>query len=327
MDIPEGMTVEEALDQQGPMMKVLWESPSGEDIEVPRGMNVASMVEAGLIAPFDQEIDGGEGLPSGVTGARAGAGKPPSGVFDPAAVKGAQERSTEVSELYAKVMANKARAKAPSTASQNGYNGSGVKGEINGSNAWLSGVLGKGQGRGQGSGSSEKPAARTMTARSGHQHGQGGKSADEDEDADPAGMGVATASGEGNGNNEDNENTDGGKEMVGYDFILKDRADTEGKVAQSARASVRYIRYCAVNIGECLRLPAGFHLLFSCFKLTKSSLAVPVLHAKPSFALCGLLSSFRAMLLSVPSHAAVCCSVRLPSESELEFPLKSTNRE
>ena len=230
MDIPEGMTVEEALGQQGPMMKVLWESPSGEDVDVPRGMNVASMVEAGLIAPFDQELDGGEGLPAGVVaaGARQGVQKPPSGVFDPAAVKGAQERSTEVSELYAKVMANKAKAKAAGSpaAAQNGYNGSGVKGqgEINGSNAWLSGVLGKGQG---------SAVQKLTTANAGHQHAQGGTGVDAD--ADAAGMGVAAGAGEGSGNGE------GGEEMVGYDFILKDRDDKEGKVAQNARASIRYV--------------------------------------------------------------------------------------
>lgn len=221
MDIPEGMTVEEALGQQGPMMKVVWQNPSGEDVDVPRGMNIASMLEAGLIAPFDQDFDGGEGLPAGVVGAGAGAEKPPPGVFDPAAVKGAQERTTEVSELYAKVIANKAKAKAEAAGSpasaQNGYNGIGVKGkgkgEINGSNAWLSGVLGKGRG----SASSEKPAVEKLTTANSGQ-----------------GMGVAAGAGEGSGNAE------GGEEMVGYDFILKDRDDKEGKVAQSARASIRY---------------------------------------------------------------------------------------
>lgn len=218
MDIPEGMTLDEALGQQGPVTKVVWESPSGEDIEVPRGMNVASMMEAGLIAPFDQEADGGEGLPLPAGGAPAGAGKPVPGVFDPTAVKGAQERSTEVSELYANIMANKAKAKATAAdssaaaASQNGYNGSDAEAEINGSNAWLSGVLGKGQG----SESSEKPASV-------------GKS------ANAAGMGVVADSAEGKGSAE------GGEEMVGYDFILKDRGDEEGKVAQSARESIRYV--------------------------------------------------------------------------------------
>lgn len=235
VDIPEGMSVEEALGQQGPMMKVLWESPSGEDVEVPRGMNVASMVEAGLIAPFDQDIDGGEGLPTSVAG--AGAGKPAPGMFDPAAVKGAQERSTEVSELYAKVMANKAKAKAKAAAAagspvdaQNGYNGSSVKGkgEINGSNAWLSGVLGKSQGKG----SNEKPAVEKLSTHSGHGYGHEGKSADAG-----VGKGVVAGSGEGEGNG----NAEGGEEMIGYDFILKDRDDKEGKVAQSARASIRHV--------------------------------------------------------------------------------------
>lgn len=218
MDIPEGMTVEEAVCQHGPMTKVLWESPSGEDIEVRRGMNVASMLEAGLIAPFDQESDDGEGLPARGGGAGSASVQPSRGVFDPAAVKGAQERTTEVSELYAKVIANKAKAKAnaagSSAATQNGYNGSDVTAEINGSNAWLSGVLGKGRG----SGSKEKPATQKPATA----YGKTG---------DAAGMRVAADSAEGN--------AEGGEEMVGYDFILKDRDDKEGKVAQGARASIR----------------------------------------------------------------------------------------
>lgn len=224
VDIPEGMTVEEALGGQGPLMKVLLETPFGKDIEVPRGMNIASMLEAGLIAPSDLETDtdGGEGLPF-LPKTGAGAGKPAPGVFDPAAVKGAQERSTEVTELYAKIMANKANAKAKaagsSAAAQNGYNGSDVKGEVNGSNAWLSGVLGKGQG----SGSNEKPAVQKLTTA---HHGHAGKSADSD-----------SGEGEGKGNAEGG----GGEEMVGYDFILTDRGDKEGKVAQNARASIRYV--------------------------------------------------------------------------------------
>lgn len=107
IDIPEGMTEEEYMAQQGPILKVFWKSPSGEDIEIPRGMNIATMVEAGMIPPLednDYDEEGNNAVMSG-TGQRQTA----PGVFDPTAVKGAQERSTEMNELYSKVMANKAK--------------------------------------------------------------------------------------------------------------------------------------------------------------------------------------------------------------------------
>ncbi|CAM9949017.1 unnamed protein product, partial [Hapterophycus canaliculatus] len=73
VDIPEGMSVEdveEALGEQGPVMKVLWESPGGQDVEVPRGMNIATMVEAGLIPPVDEGAVGEAGAGTGEAGAR-----------------------------------------------------------------------------------------------------------------------------------------------------------------------------------------------------------------------------------------------------------------
>ena len=116
VDVPEGMSIEEALGHNGPIMKVLWENPAGEEVEVPRGMNLGTMVEAGLISPLGVGGDDDEGVASrgvaaaGAAGAAKQAGS--SGVFDPTAVRGAEERSAEVSELYAKVIANKAKARA-----------------------------------------------------------------------------------------------------------------------------------------------------------------------------------------------------------------------
>lgn len=223
VDVPDGMTIEEALEKQGPVVKVLWESPTGEDVEIPRGMNVASMMKAGLIAPFEPEADD-EVLAAGGTG--VGVEQTPSGVFDPTAVKGAEERSTEVSKLYAKVMANKAKAKA-AAGTQNGYNGSEVKESINGSNAWLSGILGRGQGAGsEGGAAVQKQIVEVNEARAQSGHGKV---------TEGAGMGVASKSDEGE--------AQGGQEMVGYDFILQDRDDTEGKVAKSARAVVRCVNF------------------------------------------------------------------------------------
>lgn len=107
IDVPEGMTEEEYLAQQGPILKVFCKSPSGEDIEIPRGMNLGTMGEAGMIPPLEEDDyeEGGENAEMSGTGQRQNA----RGVFDPTAVKGAQERSTEMNELYAKVIANKAK--------------------------------------------------------------------------------------------------------------------------------------------------------------------------------------------------------------------------
>lgn len=236
VDIPEGMSVEEALGQQGPVMKVLWESPSGEDVEVPRGMNIATMVEAGLIPPVDEgAVDGGGGG-AGEVGARAAARETaPSGVFDPAAVTGPGERSAEVSELYAKVMANKAKAKeekpteGPPSTTQNGYNGNEVKAGAKGANSWLEGIMGMGPASGSGEGRpTQEPAAINAGKSSAHGNSEHGSNA-----VAGAGAGVAAVSGNGAGGE--------AEEMVGYDFILQDRGDKEGKVARSARASSRCV--------------------------------------------------------------------------------------
>ncbi|CAM9262078.1 unnamed protein product, partial [Ectocarpus fasciculatus] len=231
VDIPEGMTIEEALAHQGPISKVLLESPSGEEVEVPRGMNVADMVEAGLIAPVGEEDDVGEGFfVEENAGARAWkVQETPAGTFDPSAVKGAEERTTEVSELYAKVMANKAKAKAtgggeasktnsPAT-TRNGHNGSNVKDGAKGANSWLGDILAMGQGSG---GSKEKRGVKDADI--------GG--ADKVEGTGHVGAGAEVAS--------ESEGASGeAEEMVGYDFILKDRGDKEGQVARSARALAR----------------------------------------------------------------------------------------
>ncbi|CBJ27273.1 glycine oxidase ThiO [Ectocarpus siliculosus] len=235
VDIPDGMTIEEALAEQGPMMKVLLESPSGEEVEVPRGMNVAGMVEAGLIAPVGEADDDGEDFfGEGGAGARGWkVQEPPAGTFDPSAVKGAEERSTEVSELYAKVMANKAKAKAkgvgggeasktisPAT-TRNGHNGSNVKVKdgAKGANSWLGDILAMGHGSG---GSKEKREVEDAHSSSG----------DKVEGTAHVGAGAEVTS--------ESEGAAGeAEEMVGYDFILKDRGDEEGKVARSARALAR----------------------------------------------------------------------------------------
>lgn len=238
VDVPDGMTVEEALSQQGPLVKVMWESPTGEDIEVPRGMNLATMMEAGLIPPVDEEAATGESFTAVGAGAGAGVGETAPGVFDPAAVKGAEERSAEVSELYAKVIANKAKAKAATGAkaagssptTHNGYKGTAIKDEINGTNSWLSGVLGKGRVGGE-SRPVEKQSVRADESNTHRSNAATGP-----------GMGVASASASGQGGGE----ADGEEEMVGYDFILQDRGDTEGKIAKNARA-----------LSRCVFLPCG----------------------------------------------------------------------
>lgn len=242
VDVPDGMTIEEALSEQGPMVKILWQSPTGEDIEIPKGMNVATMVEAGLIPPFDEEAASGEGFAEVGAGAGPGAGgaETAPGVFDPAAVKGEKERSTEVSELYAKVIANKAKAKADtqataavsSPATQNGYNGIGVKDEINGTNSWLSGVLGKG-----------REESRPVEKQAVHAE----KASEHRSKATPgAATGVTSATDQGQ--------AEGEEEMVGYDFILQDRGDKEGEVAKSARALSRYV--CLPCAAELALVPA-----------------------------------------------------------------------
>ncbi|CAM9576728.1 unnamed protein product [Scytosiphon promiscuus] len=243
VDIPEGMSIEEALGQHGPVMKVMWESPSGEDVEVPRGMNLATMVEAGLIPPIDEGIVGQGDTRAGEARAGAVAEVTPSGVFDPAAVTAPGERSAEVSELYAKVMANKANAKAkaaedmkavesPPASRRNGFNGSEVKAGMKGSNSWLEGILGMGPASGSGDSQptqkrskidgSTSSAQESLARESNAPAGAGTGSAA----ASDAGVAGGAAAGE-------------AAEMVGYDFILQDRGDKEGQVAKSARASSR----------------------------------------------------------------------------------------
>ena len=207
VDVPEGMTIEEALSQHGPIMKVLWENPAGEDVEVPRGMNLGTMVEAGLISPLGVEGDNEEEVASGA----AGAGKPaPAGVFDPTAVRGAEERSAEVSDLYAKVIANKAKARAEAQRQRT----EGVAPMLSGDfiiNEESSGGAESGDGvTGVHSGHEQEPSATI--------------------EMDTQAKSEPTAEGE-------------AKEMVGYDFILQDRDDTEGKVAMSARAAIRCVSY------------------------------------------------------------------------------------
>lgn len=70
-------------------------------------MNIAAMVEAGMIPPLEDNDHDGEGNNAEMSG--TGQRQTAPGVFDPTAVKGKQERSTEMNEFYTKVMANKAK--------------------------------------------------------------------------------------------------------------------------------------------------------------------------------------------------------------------------
>lgn len=225
VDVPEGMSIEEALGHNGPIMKVLWENPAGEEVEVPRGMNLGTMVEAGLISPLGVGGDDEEGVASGGVAAAGAAGAAKqagsSGVFDPTAVRGAEERSAEVSELYAKVIANKAKARAEAEGLGGGGQPTALNGDVGGeakkANSWLGGIFGIGEGSG-----GAEPDEGVTVVHSGHQQepASAAIAAEEDAAADPAEEGEV-------------------KEMVGYDFILQDRDDTEGKIASSARAASR----------------------------------------------------------------------------------------
>lgn len=246
VDVPEGMSIEEALSQHGPIVKVLWENPNGEEIEVPRGMNLGTMVEAGLISPLGVEGDNEEG---GASAGAAGAGKQaPAGVFDPTAVRGAEERSAEVSDLYAKVIANKAKARAE--AEGQGAEGlatmlNGDTGSEGGSGAtraksWLGDIFGIGESS-DGGGSGGGAAG----VHSGHeQEPSAAIEVDTQAKSEPAAEGEV-------------------KEMVGYDFILQDRDDTEGKVAMRARAASRYVFVhrpsCIISLCVLLRLRTYVH--------------------------------------------------------------------
>ena len=245
IDVPQGMTEEEFAAEQGPIMKVFWENPSGNDIEVPRGMNIGTMVEAGMIPPLDEQDDVvesmGEGMPGKSTGHDTKT-SPTPGVFDPTAVKGAKERSTEMNELYAKVIANKAskvrdsndgpptagqqgsRKNAPSSAPFNGFvtEESEDAPEHPRSDRRVEGtgeprsVLGTSANWGD-KGDEEKQALGGQNASDDGAHSGHG--------AAPPGTGTRTAG----------EN----KEMVGYDFILRDPNDAEDDTARSARTTTR----------------------------------------------------------------------------------------
>lgn len=251
----------QAMFGQESIMKVMWEGPDGTDIEIPRGMNVASMVEAGLIDPFDLD-DEDRAVP---TGARAVTENrkqkkhdtTPRGVFDPTAVRGPEARSPEVSDLYAKVMANKAKARAEAESSE---------GSSSGAEAAVSPTPKKSEGKL--AGATAAAASAASAAQNGYVEDQsdegtisyvgdtfrlGGDSLDEEEHATVAVSRESVAAGdavnkigreavhvhveaEAQGSGEDG---DGAKEMVGYDFILQDKEDVEGEIAAKARASTR----------------------------------------------------------------------------------------
>lgn len=278
VDIPDGMTPEQAqaMLAQEPILKVLWESPDGTDVEVPRGMNLADMIEAGLIAPLDEEAEEARESTLRRTAAATGAAQghenqpfstslsslPPRGVFDPSAVKGAEERSPQVSDLYAKVMANKAKARAQQEAG---------KGMVT-DEAYASSAMSGGAARALDKG---VPAAVAVAAelRRGHVQNEGkrntswfedifrlrgGKPAkDEAAPSNASSHDKGALQAEGGGYEEGrihvareggvarleetNQDASGEEqeEMVGYDFILQHRDDKEGKVAAGARASMR----------------------------------------------------------------------------------------
>lgn len=246
IDVPEGMTVEEALSQEGPIMKVIWEGPDG-DVEVPQGMNLASMVEAGMVTPLKEdaheEVSTGGGGRVGIEGQKQAA----PGVFDPTAVKGAEERSTEVSELYAKVMANKAKAREEagrkglkqlgggttvaksSELSPNGYEDVEAEGKGKRKNSWLGDIFHMG-------GSSD---VKTKYVHEQNTDGDPpGASSDHDKQ-----QGAAIGTGMGTGSEPTGAGDEEPKEMVGYDFILQDRNDKEGKVAKESRSASRCERH------------------------------------------------------------------------------------
>lgn len=245
IDVPEGMTIEEALSQQGPIMKVFWGGPDG-DVEVPKGMNLASMVEGGLIPPLKEEVDGEETTSGGGAGGREGVQQTAPGVFDPTAVKGPEERSTEVSDLYAKVMANKAKAKQEaerkelggsrgatpvaksSELSPNGFEDVEAEGKRKRKNSWLGDIFHIGGSNNEKEKSVHEQDADGVPpgASSGHEKQQGAAiGTDAGTGSEPVGAGDGEP-----------------KEMVGYDFIMQDRNDKEGKVAKDARAASRCVR-------------------------------------------------------------------------------------
>lgn len=262
IDVPEGMSQEEAMKaamkaEEDPIVKVVWERPDGVEVEVPRGMNLATMVERGLIDPRDTELahpeGGGAGESGNIRGTDAGgvmvsgSEKPQRGVFDPLAVRGETERTPEVSELYAKVIANKEKNRVQRRP------GSAVGGDAlsntaaaitdatdSGSGAWgyggarptgagdtrpdevLNGFADVGGDERPASGSSSLPETIAQRVDGPSAGGMEGESVDQ---RVPGGEGI------------------GEETMVGYDFILKDRGEGEAEKSADARASAR----CAQN--------------------------------------------------------------------------------
>lgn len=264
VSVPKGMTAEEAervfMTRDDPLFKIAWERPDGVEVDIPRGLNLASMLEKGLIDADDvmlAEGEGGEGAVSGEAGGRSEAVGAPAGVFDPSAVKGDTERTTEVSEIYAKMMANKARAKiqrqeegeeeveavgalygaegsssrdaesAPysKAAAPNGFHGM-VEGDqgLPGSSWRVAGHDKSGDARGDAptSGSPrEAPSGKAGDSGTLQQRGEGATRPLEEEEG-----------------------------MVGYDFILKDRGENEAEIAAEARATMRCVLF---RLGEEVR--------------------------------------------------------------------------
>lgn len=251
VDVPEGVSPEDFLSQSGPFMKVFVESPSGEDIEVPRGMNLASMVEEGLIQPFSEDRAVGDGADD--TGRKTGTSPQQNapGVFNPAAVKGKEERNAEVDDLYTKVLANKARAKvqAGQVGIGEGARGGGDVGKpgvmpVNGhvqdksnSEAGKSSI-GNIVGTLRASGEEQRAALMGEPSQDDNQSGRSGHQQERklEVGADINGSSRASRPEEtGGGQGEEAE------DMVGYDFIMQDRGDQEGQAAKSARTSTRCV--------------------------------------------------------------------------------------
>lgn len=230
IDVPDDYDEEES-----PIIKVLWENPQGGDIEIPRGMNIATMVEAGMIPPVESGADG-----SPRENKEEGVGKETApGIFDPAAVKGAKQRSTEVSELYAKVMANKAEAKAKSEAAVNVVSGKAHAVSPNG----------------YGSDNGQEKSRGTQNGNSlvgGISESGGG----EQRKAKP---GVASNESSGKGGEKGEGNS-------GYDSITQYRGDGETQVGKDHRQSIRYAQNFSTTFVQSSSFVA-VDLVDSCFCL------------------------------------------------------------
>lgn len=278
VDVPDGMTPEQAQamfasQQEQPIFKALWESPDGTYVEVPRGMNLADMVEAGLIPPLDQGAEEAREDARSDGASAAGSTTLPRGVFDPSAVRGAEERSKEVSNLYAKVMKNKQRARqeaqggraednsSPAANVASGGNGgdnsnaghgvsSSIRGETTPSTVGLpaaAAVNGYVANDGHGGGAESGFGDVFRLGSGAGEEGETGRWVDGGEHA-ASNESVASGVGEEVGGDvrarhvDDNEGNDGKykeqKDMVGYDFILQHR-DGRGEEMTAARAAMR----------------------------------------------------------------------------------------